>query len=45
VAAGAGGHAAGLPGRGQRRTQRSEGDLPGEGAAAAAGAARVPAAQ
>lgn len=45
VAAGAGVHAAGLPGRGPRRTQRPEGDLPGEGAEAPPGAAGVPAAQ
>lgn len=45
VAAGAGVHAAGLPGRGPRRAQRPEGDLPGEGAEAPPGAAGVPAAQ
>lgn len=45
VAAGAGGHAAGLPGRGQRRAQRPEGDLPGEGAEAPPGTAGVPPAQ
>lgn len=44
VAARAGVHAAGLPGRGPRRAQRPEGDLPGEGAAAPPGAAGVPAA-
>lgn len=45
VAAGAGDHAAGVPGRGQRRTQCPEGNLPGEGAEAASGAAGVSAAQ
>lgn len=44
VAAGAGDHAAGLPGRGPRCTQCPEGDLPGEGAEAPPGAAGVPAA-
>lgn len=45
VAAGAGVHAAGLPGRGQWCSQRSEGDLSGEGAEASSSAAGVPAAQ
>lgn len=45
MAAGAGDHAAGLPGRGPGRPQCAEGDLPGEGAKAATGAAGVPAAQ
>lgn len=45
MAAGAGVHAAGLPGRGPRRTQRPEGDLSGEGAEAPPSAAGVPAAQ
>lgn len=45
MAAGAGVHAAGLPGRCPRHAQRPEGDLPGEGAEAPPGAAGVPAAQ
>lgn len=45
MAEGAGVHAAGLPGRGPRRAQRPEGDLPGEGAEAPPGAAGVPTAQ
>lgn len=45
MAAGAGVHAAGLPVCGRRRSQRPEGALPGEGAAAPPGAGGVPAAQ
>lgn len=45
VAAGAGVDAAGVPGRGPRRAQCPEGDLPGEGAETPPRAAGVPAAE
>lgn len=44
MAAGAGAHAEGLLGGGSGGPECSEGDLPGEAAAAGAGAAGVPAA-